>query len=38
MYFGVVELDWISYRIAIGNLKTHQTDGKKKVETQPKTI
>lgn len=32
--FYFVEFEWITKLISIRNLKTHQTDGKKKVETE----
>lgn len=38
MDFHFVEFEWITNFGSVGNLKTHQTDGKKKVETQTYTI
>src|SRR6218665_63771 len=38
MDFHFVEFEWITNFVSVGNLKTHQTDGKKKVETQTYAI
>ena len=34
MDFYFVEFEWIAKLITVRNLETHQTDGKKKVETE----
>ena len=38
MDFYLVEFEWIAYFVTVGDLKAHQTNRQKKVETQTYTI
>lgn len=38
MNFGVAELDWITEFVAVGDLKTHQTNWKNEIEAQTETV
>ena len=38
MDFGIAKFHWISYRISIGNLETHQANFYKEIEAQSQTV